>query len=268
MTYKEILNGVPGNKLEEKELFYKLLGADVSEEKAFDGSWKIEATFERDFSSTYKTTEEVLAPVNSDELPLLLENMASEHNMGKLMNEYLELFKLCRVSSSRINEVNARFNKIIEGKARYKKVASTLEVIPWYFIGIIHMLESSFNFNAHLHNGDSLTKKTVHVPKDRPVSSPPFSWEVSAIDAMKMQKLHKMTDWELPSVLYRFEKYNGFGYRKHKVPSPYLWSFSNIYTKGKYVSDGMFSPDAISKQCGAAVMLRYMVDKGVINVEY
>jgi lysozyme family protein len=266
MSYKEVLSGVPTDKLEEKVLFYKLLGASVEEKVILDGLWKIEATFEKDFSSTYETTEEVFAPVDYGKLPLLLQDMVSENNVDELMDEYCNLFELCQVKQSKINEVNARFNKVIEGQEKYKKVASALGVVPWYFIGIIHMLESNFNFNAHLHNGDSLSRKTIHIPKNRPISLPPFSWEVSAIDAMKMQGFHKKTDWLLPNILYRFEKYNGFGYRKRKLPSPYLWSFSNIYTKGKYISDGEFSPDAISKQCGAAVMLRYMIDKNAINV--
>jgi lysozyme family protein len=40
------------------------------------------------------------------------------------------------------------------------------------------------------------------------------------------------------------------------VPTPYLWSFSSLYEKGKFVADGVFDPAAVSKQCGAAVMLK------------
>jgi peptidoglycan hydrolase-like protein with peptidoglycan-binding domain len=42
------------------------------------------------------------------------------------------------------------------------------------------------------------------------------------------------------------------------VPSPYLWSFSNHYTRGKYVADGRFSPTAVSQQVGAAVLLKQL----------
>ena len=43
--------------------------------------------------------------------------------------------------------------------------------------------------------------------------------------------------------LYELERYNGFGYRDRRpqVLSPYLWSFSNHYSRGKYVADGRFS---------------------------
>jgi lysozyme family protein len=52
------------------------------------------------------------------------------------------------------------------------------------------------------------------------------------------------------------------GYRRRGVPSPYLWSFSNLYTKGKFVADGHFDANAVSAQCGAAVMLKALQGQG------
>jgi lysozyme family protein len=58
------------------------------------------------------------------------------------------------------------------------------------------------------------------------------------------------------------------GYRKRKPPmnSPYLWSGSNHYTKGKFIHDGQFDPEAVSKQIGAGTMLRYMVDHHIVEL--
>jgi lysozyme family protein len=50
------------------------------------------------------------------------------------------------------------------------------------------------------------------------------------------------------------------------VLSPYLWSGSQHYTSGKFVADGTFDPDAVSKQSGAAVILRRMVDQGAVSL--
>jgi lysozyme family protein len=44
--------------------------------------------------------------------------------------------------------------------------------------------------------------------------------------------------------------------RRRGVPTPYLWSYSNLYENGKFVADGRFDPEAVSKQCGAAPMLK------------
>jgi lysozyme family protein len=78
-----------------------------------------------------------------------------------------------------------------------------------------------------------------------------------------MEGFNTLTDWPVPHMLSLLEKYNGLGYRRRGLPTPYLWSFSNLYDKGKYVADGHFDPEAVSKQCGAAVMLKALVDRGV-----
>lgn len=73
-------------------------------------------------------------------------------------------------------------------------------------------------------------------------------------------------DWSLARTLWRFEGYNGFGYYPKGINSPYLWSFSNHYTKGKFVRDGVYDPAAVSKQCGAAAMLRALIDAGDVGL--
>jgi lysozyme family protein len=142
------------------------------------------------------------------------------------------------------------------GQQNYELVQSAVG-IPWGFVGVIHAMECGFNFSCHLHNGDRLTARTAHVPKGRPVGAePPFTWLQSAVDALQLRKLDEVTDWSVPHLLYLLESYNGFGYRPHGVPTPYLWSFSNLYSQGKFTQDGKFDPDAVSRQCGAALMLK------------
>jgi hypothetical protein len=74
--------------------------------------------------------------------------------------------------------------------------------------------------------------------------------------------------WNLPVILFKLEGFNGFGYRtKHPdVLTPYLWSFTNHYTKGKFTSDGKFDPNAVSKQCGAAAILKALTLKEIVDV--
>lgn len=71
-----------------------------------------------------------------------------------------------------------------------------------------------------------------------------------------MQGFHDVRDWSVPHMLYLLEKYNGWGYRMPRLASPYLWSFSNLYTKGKFVRDGVYDPNAGSKQRGVALLLK------------
>jgi len=73
---------------------------------------------------------------------------------------------------------------------------------------------------------------------------------------VKFKKLDTINNWSTGRMLHLLESFNGFGYRPFKVPTPYLWSFSNLYEKGKYVRDGEYDPNAVSQQCGAAVILK------------
>src|SRR4051812_26083571 len=103
-----------------------------------------------------------------------------------LRDEYRELFRTARVRPARKAQVDQIVDALVAKKARYKRVGGPLE-IPWWFVAVIHQLESARNFNTHLHNGDPLTHKTVHVPKNRPPGSPPFTFEESARDALTME---------------------------------------------------------------------------------
>ena len=184
-----------------------------------------------------------------------------------LAGEYRRLWGSCTIRSQRSAEVDAIVDRISSHKARYR-AAGKAAGVPWYVVGIIHNLESSGTFGTHLHNGDPLDARTVHVPAGRPPKGePPFTWEASAADALRLQRLHEWKDWSVPGMLYVFERYNGLGYRNRGVPSPYLWSFSNHYTRGKYVADGKYSPTAVSAQCGAAVVLRRLAERGLVKLD-
>jgi lysozyme family protein len=173
-----------------------------------------------------------------------------------LKAEYQALFDACEIRPERKGEVAWHIKKLRDFRPRYEKVGQALG-IPWWFVGITHALEASFNFKGHLHNGDPLAARTVQVPKGRPKKwNPPNDWESSAIDALTMKGYARQKDWSVPRALYRFETYNGWGYRGRNVNTPYLWSFSKHYSKGKFVKDGKYDPSAVSKQCGAAVMLK------------
>jgi lysozyme family protein len=193
--------------------------------------------------------------------------MSQNSYSQKLKEEYQLLFDTCIIASARYVVLDKIVSKMLSGQSRYQFVGLPLS-LPWYAIGILHYMESSCNFSTHLHNGDPLTAKTIHVPKGRPTSGhPPYSWEVSARDALILKNLDQWSDWSIPGLLYTFENYNGFGYRRLKSPirTPYLWSFSNHYTKGKYVADGIYDSNAVSLQCGAAVILKYLVNKQIIQ---
>ncbi len=194
--------------------------------------------------------------------------MAKVNYTNALKSEYRQLYKTCEAKATQFDKIDKLVDLIIEHRSRYENVADTLG-IPWYFIAAIHNMESSQNFSKHLHNGDPLTARTKHVPASRPKKgNPPFTWEESAIDALKLRKLNKVKEWSLPRLLYELEGYNGWGYRLYHshVLSPYLWSFSNHYKSGKYIADGTWSDTAKSRQCGAVILIKRLEERGEITL--
>lgn len=180
--------------------------------------------------------------------------------------EYIRLYQSTVIRQDKLPEIDNHAVQIIANKARYSAVESQINV-PWYFIGLIHTMESNRDFDTHLHNGDPLTGRTVRVPSGRPVDgNPPFTWEESALDALKQERLDQENDWSLPKMLFNLEAYNGWGYRLYhpSVLSPYLWSYCNHYTRGKYVSDGYFSAYTVSRQAGSAVILKRLEQRNEI----
>ena len=185
----------------------------------------------------------------------------------ELAPEYERLFSSCRIAPEHLAEVDKTVGGIVAGSLHYRDVEAITHV-PWWFTGIIHSMECGGRFDRHLHNGDPLTDRTVHVPKGRPIVwNPPDDWESSAVDSLWLQGFMDSPDWTLTRALYRLEGYNGFGYRQHGINSPYLWSYSQHYLKGKFVADGKWDAEAVSQQCGAAALLRRMVDKGIVSFE-
>jgi len=180
-----------------------------------------------------------------------------------LRAEYERLFRTCQIETKRRIFVDTIAMRIEQSRTRYLAAVHDT-IIPWWFVGVIHMLESNGSFNKHLHNGDPLDKRTVQVPIGRPIKGePPFTWEASAYDALHYAELHRVRNWGIAQTLYRLEAYNGWGYRRYGINSPYLWSYTNHYTAGKYVSDGKFSATAISQQAGAAAIIRRLNERGL-----
>lgn len=177
-----------------------------------------------------------------------------------LRDDYALLWRTMAIRPEKLSLADRIARKILANRERYRAVEQKTNV-PWFMIGAIHALECGLSFAGHLHNGDPLTARTRQVPQGRPaLGEPPFRWEQSALDALSMppHSLHRIGAWTIERIAYELEKYNGFGYRRFHpgVKSPYLWSYSNHYTAGKYVADGQWSSGAVSTQCGAMVLIK------------
>ncbi len=196
--------------------------------------------------------------------------MASTAFTPAVIQKYVSNFYAIEVVEKFKTELKSSVAIVLANKQRYLTIQK-LTNVPWYFVAVLHMRESTFNFNKHLHNGDSLSRRTVLVPAGRPLLPPAngssYTFEESCIDALKMKDFHKATDWSVAAMLVRIETYNGTGYIRNNRSNPYLWSGSQFYTGGKYIADGKYSSTAIDKQLGAGTLLfELMKNQNLLDV--
>lgn len=163
----------------------------------------------------------------------------------------------CVCSQSLIPTLDAVAGRLVASKGRYVNVELKTGV-PWAVVAVIHERESSQSWAASLAQGDPWSKESIHVPAHR---GPFPSWEAAAEDALIdcAPHLSKWEDWSIAGALTALESYNGIGYALHNMPSPYVWASTNQYTRGKYIADGHFDPNAIDHQLGCAALLLRMI---------
>jgi lysozyme family protein len=180
---------------------------------------------------------------------------------------YQRLFATCVIRAERAAEVEERVDAIMADRDRYWTVGRRLS-LPWFVVAVLHEADTGRDFTVHLHNGDPLTERTRHLPDGRPVAGePPFRWEDSAADALSLHHFDRWSDWSIAGALFKLEEHGGWGYRLHhpEVLSPYLWNYSTHYHQGKYVADDTWNETAVAQRCGAAVLLRRLVERALIE---
>jgi lysozyme family protein len=151
----------------------------------------------------------------------------------------------------------------LTSRDRYETVAAKVG-IPWFVIACLHRRESDQNWKACLHNGEAIIgtgKRTTKVPKGR---GPFATWEEAALDAFHGE--WHAYDWDLGGILEFCERYNGLGYRKHGVQSPYVYDYTTAYTKGMFNRDDHWDPNLKERRAGVAAMLKCFEELGIIKI--
>ncbi|PNE11225.1 MAG: hypothetical protein CR217_09890 [Beijerinckiaceae bacterium] len=167
------------------------------------------------------------------------------------------------IRPERLDEARKEANLLLNGKNIYQEVEAKTKV-PWWFVGLCHYRESHFKFDTYLGNGQPLSRPTTIVPKGRGPFTGPNAFVDGAIDAIRLEHLAGATDWSIARTLFRSEGFNGYGYHKFGVNSPYLYAGSTLYgppeaRAGKYVSDHNFDPNKVDPQLGTAVILKALM---------
>lgn len=192
-------------------------------------------------SNTPKTPDSSVKP--SGPIPEIPTSEEVEQFPGIIINQrsLTELTKVCEA--------------INLNKEKYLSV-ERLTGVPWDVIAACHYRESSLSFKGVLHNGEHIIgtgKKTKLVPKGR---GPFGSWESAAVDAMMIESGKFPKEWSIDGKLDFCERYNGLGYRKKGIPSPYVYAGTNKYTSGLYVADGKFNSSKVDLRLGCAAIIK------------
>ncbi|HLL28599.1 MAG TPA: peptidoglycan-binding protein [Xanthobacteraceae bacterium] len=182
-------------------------------------------------------------------------------NFESLAPQYAKWFDSMHVT--RKSEIERTADRLIKLIPIYKDVEAETGV-PAVWLAPINERESSSNFSTYLGNGDPLSRKTIHVPAGRGPFFGERAWRDGACDALHLDHIDRVKDtigWTVESKMYEDELWNGFGPRFRGRVTGYLMAGTDIYTGGKYIADGVWSPSAIDTQLGTVPMYCALVER-------
>lgn len=183
------------------------------------------------------------------------------HPFIELKAEYESWVANIRPLPNRIEEIDHVARRLIrpENLAHYDPVFAKIGV-PQVVQATICEREDGNDFSKSPAQGDPWNKVSTHVPRG---IGPFKSWEESAIyswtvaDRLNVLSVPK---WTLPYFCFKMEGYNGFGYRAHRIRTPYVVGGSVLQEKGKYTSDGHYDSDHMDTQIGCLPIALRMIE--------
>lgn len=154
---------------------------------------------------------------------------------------------------------------MLSHKDHYQSIADQIKEkhrlhVPWWAIPLVHERECPRgvdNWTCNIAQGSPFNVKSRIIPHSGPFGS----FDLAAMDALVVQapRLAQWTNWSLGGVATINEMYNGTGYARRGLPSPYVWSGTNIYVRGKYVADGRYDANKVDTQIGVIVSLKALM---------
>lgn len=180
------------------------------------------------------------------------------HPFKELRAEYERDIAL--VKTVKVDMVNTVAHRLIRPSVLsfYSQVEAKL-AIPQVVQATICEREDSTDFSKNPAQGDPWNRASVHVPKGR---GPFKSWIDAAIDAF--HNVDHLDDnsapWSLAYAMWKWEIYNGFGYRAHGRRSPYIYGGTNLQQPGKYTTDHGFDPNVMDTQLGCLPVALRMIE--------
>ena len=161
------------------------------------------------------------------------------------------------IPSMHLHELDQTAQKLLHDKYAYDALEKRTGV-PAVVSMVISERESGGNLNCSLAQGDPWRKVSVHVPAGL---GPYLTWIDAAADAFRLDGLDKVGagNWEIEHAIFFWERFNGWGYRRMGLHSPYVWGMSNHQDRGKYIRDGYFDRNTWDDQPGCASLAARLI---------
>lgn len=176
-----------------------------------------------------------------------------------LKDDYVRLIGAAHIrpECDHILAVTAR--RLVHDKAVYLNIQEKTGV-PAAALMALAEREMSGNLHCYLGNGERLTHRTTLVPKGRgPFPDTPDGFVAGALDALHLDGLDQIAKtpegWSMTRFAYESELWNGFGYRSHGIPSPYVFGATAVQRAGKYVRDGVYDSGVMDPQLGTLAIV-------------
>ena len=183
------------------------------------------------------------------------------HPFVELAPEYESWVAHVIPNPDRIDEINHVATRLTQraNLGFYNEVFDLIKV-PQVIQATICEREDGNDFTKNPAQGDPWNRRSIHVPRNR---GPFGSWVEAAVDAWTVcDQLYVLSvpAWSLAYSCWKWEGYNGFGYRAHGIRTPYVLGGTNLQQPGKYISDGSFDPNHMDTQLGALPVAMRMIE--------
>jgi len=179
------------------------------------------------------------------------------HPFAALRDEYTSCLRAMKITRpQQVDETAKKLLRFVD-EGRYAAVSKKTGV-PQIVMAASFEREASSNFRLSPAQGDPWNRVSTHVPKGL---GPYDSWADAAVVAYHIDRLDAVgaANWSWEMACYKEEEFNGFGPRNHGKHTGYLFAGTSIYTGGKYVADGVWSPTAYDSQLGVIPMMLRIV---------
>lgn len=187
-----------------------------------------------------------------------------QHPFEALKPELTQQIARAHIRTECAHVLDVTGHRLLHDKAIYQRIFEATGV-PVAGLMALSEREMTGNLHCYLGNGQRLTMRTTIVPKNRgPFPDTPDGFVKGALDALHLDGLDQVArsgeGWTAERFAFESELWNGFGYRSHGIPSPYVFGGTTVQRPGKFVADHVYSNTLMDPQLGTVAIVEKLFE--------